>query len=371
MTPFENVKKNFGFGCMRLPMQNDEIDKEEMDRMVDTFLDNGFNYFDTAHGYLGQKSETAVRESLVKRHPRDAYILTNKLSTHFFNKTEEVRPLFELQLERCGVDYFDFYLMHAQSEEIYVKYQRLHAYEETMKLKEEGKFKHLVISFHDRAEVLDKILSEHPEIEAVQIQLNYLDFEDEVVQSRKVLETAVKHGKPVIVMEPVKGGSLVNLPEDAQACLDKLQGGSNASYALRFAAGCKGVAMVLSGMGNMDMMNDNIKTMKDFTPLNEEEREAVENVVQAFNEKHMIGCTACRYCTDGCPKHISIPDLFSCLNTKRIFHNWNTDYYYNNVYANKNNKASDCIKCGQCERICPQHLPIRSLLEEVAAEFDR
>jgi predicted aldo/keto reductase-like oxidoreductase len=334
-------------------------------------LENGFNYFDTAHGYLGGKSELAIREGLTRRYPRDRYILTDKLTTAYFNKEEDIRPFFESQLEACGVEYFDFYLMHAQSKEIFAKFKKCRAYETALALKEEGKFRHFGISFHDTAEVLEEILTEYPQVEIVQIQLNYVDYEDTAVQSRKCLEVCRKFGKPVIVMEPVKGGNLVNLPEDAQAVFDELKGGSNASYAIRFAAGCDPVRMVLSGMSNLEQMQDNISFMKDFAPLNEKEQAAVQKVCEIFRSKGMIPCTACRYCTDGCPKKISIPDLFSCLNAKKVFNNWNSDYYYNNVYTVHNGKASDCVKCGKCEKICPQHLPIRELLEEVAKEFEQ
>ncbi len=368
---FENVKKNFGFGCMRLPMKDGEIDRDEMCRMVDTFLENGFSYFDTAHGYLGGKSETALRECLVKRHPRNAYVLTNKLSTHFFNKQEQIRPLFEGQLAACGVDYFNFYLMHAQSAEIYTKFKGCKAYETALELKQEGKIKHFGISFHDKAAVLKQILTEYPQIEVVQIQFNYVDYEDASVESRRCYEVCRKFDKPVIVMEPVKGGSLVNLPEQAQKILDALHGGSNASYAIRFAAGFEGIMMVLSGMGNMEMVQNNIGYMKNFVPLSDKEQEAVIKVREIFRAQGLIPCTACRYCTDGCPKQIAIPDLFACLNAKKQFQNWNTDYYYNNVHTKEGSRASDCIKCGKCEQTCPQHLPIRELLTEVAEEFDK
>lgn len=352
-------------------MKDGEVDKNEMCRMVDTFLENGFNYFDTAHSYVDGKSETALRECLVKRYPRDSFVLTNKLSTHFFYKQQDIKPLFESQLTACGVDYFDFYLMHAQSSEIYEKFQKCNAYETALELKREGKIKHFGISFHDKAAVLEQILVDHPQIEVVQIQFNYVDYEDASVESRKCYEVCRKFEKPIIVMEPVKGGSLVNLPESAQAIFDELHGGSNASYAIRFAAGFKGIMMVLSGMGNLEMMQDNISYMKDFHPLSEQEQEAVIKVREIFRAQDLIPCTACRYCTDGCPRHISIPDLFACLNAKKQFQNWNTDYYYKNVHTREGSRASDCIKCGQCEHICPQHLPIRKLLTEVAKEFDQ
>ena len=371
MSLFENVKKNFGLGCMRLPMKGDEVDCGEFCRMVDYFMESGFNYFDTARVYLGTKSESAIRNCIVRRYPRESFILTDKLSTSLFNSEEEIRPLFELQLESCGVDYFDFYLMHAQSKNIFEKYKKCRAYEQAMEFKKEGRIKHLGISFHDKAEVLDEILCEYPEVEVVQIQLNYADFDDPAVQSRLCYEVCRKHGKPVIVMEPVKGGNLAYLPPKAKTVLEDLHGGSAASYALRFAAGFEGIIMVLSGMSNMEQMEDNVAAMKDFHPLSEDERAAVDKVCEIIRSMHLIPCTACRYCTDGCPKHISIPNLFSCLNSYRIYHNWNATCYYNEVYTKQNSKASDCIGCAKCERSCPQHLPIRELLREVAKEFEK
>ena len=367
---FENVKRNFGFGCMRLPMVEGEVDLAETCRMVDAFLENGFNYFDTAHGYLDGKSEVALEKCLTSRYPREAYILTNKLSTHHFTKNEEIRPLFESQLKICGVEYFDFYLMHAQDATIYEKYKACRAYETAMEFLAEGRIKHLGISFHDKADVLDRILTEYPQVEVVQIQLNYVDFDDPSVQSRKCLEVCRKHGKPAIIMEPVKGGSLVKLPEEAQKVFAALGGGSNASYAIRFAASQEGVAMVLSGMGDMEMMEDNISFMKDFQPLTEAESAAVEKVCGIFRSLGTIPCTACRYCTEVCPKGIAIPELFACMNAKKLFNNWNSGYYYNQIHTKSGGKASDCLKCGKCEKICPQHLKIRELLEEVAKEFE-
>lgn len=368
---FEKIKKNFGFGCMRLPMQGNEVDEEEFTRMVDYFLVNGFNYFDTAHMYVQGKSETALRSCLTSRYPRESYILTDKLSTHNFNRQEEIRPLFERQLAACGVEYFDFYLMHAQDKNIFAKYKRCRAYETALEFLKEGRIKHFGISFHDKAEVLEQILSEYPQIEVVQIQFNYADYEDASVESRKCYEVCQKHGKPVIVMEPVKGGSLVNLPDEAKEILDGLHGGSYASYAIRFAAGFDGILMVLSGMGTMEMMQDNVSFMKNFVPLSEKEHEAIRKVCDIFKAQGLIPCTTCRYCTDECPKKISIPDLFACMNAKKQFHSWNQDYYYHNILTGDGRKASDCLKCGKCEQVCPQHLPIRKLLSDVAEEFER
>jgi len=269
------------------------------------------------------------------------------------------------------VDYFDFYLMHAQGAGNYPHFKKCHAYETAFALKAEGKVRHVGISFHDRPEVLDQILTEYPEVEVVQIQFNYADYDDPAVQSRACYEVCRKHGKPVIVMEPVKGGNLVNLPEDAKAVLDSLHGGSPASFALRFAAGFPGMMMVLSGMSNLEQMQDNISFMKDFQPLNEKELAAVQKVQEIFHSKHLIPCTSCRYCTDGCPQHIAIPDLFAIMNTKQLYHDWNADYYYNVVHTAPGRKASDCLKCGKCEKVCPQHLHIRQLLEDVAKEFEK
>ena len=370
MEQMDKVKKNFGFGCMRLPMNGDQVDIAETTRMVDEFLAQGFNYFDTAHGYIGGKSELALKECLTSRYPREAYSLTDKLTDSYFKTEADIRPFFESQLEACGVDYFDFYLMHAQNADNFKKFKACRAYETAFALKAEGRIRHVGLSFHDRAEVLDQILTEYPQIEVVQIQFNYLDYDDIAVQSRKCYEVCRKHGKPVLVMEPVKGGSLVNLPEEAKKVLDDLHGGSPASYAIRFAAGFPGMMMVLSGMSNMEQMKDNLSYMRDFKPLNETELAAVNKVQEIFHKMNMIPCTACRYCVEGCPKQISIPDLFAIMNIKQLHHDWNADYYYEEVHTAPGRRASDCLKCGKCEKICPQHLPIRKLLEEVAKEFD-
>ena len=371
MEQMDKVKKNFGFGCMRLPMNGDQVDIAETTRMVDEFLAQGFNYFDTAHGYIGGKSELALKECLTSRYPREAYSLTDKLTDSYFKTEADIRPFFESQLEACGVDYFDFYLMHAQNADNFKKFKACRAYETAFALKAEGRIRHVGLSFHDRAEVLDQILTEYPQIEVVQIQFNYLDYDDIAVQSRKCYEVCRKHGKPVLVMEPVKGGSLVNLPEEAKKVLDDLHGGSPASYAIRFAAGFPGMMMVLSGMSNMEQMQDNLSYMRDFKPLNETELAAVNKVQEIFHKMNMIPCTACRYCVEGCPKQISIPDLFAIMNIKQLHHDWNADYYYEEVHTAPGRRASDCLKCGKCEKICPQHLPIRKLLEEVAKEFDK
>ena len=365
------MERKLGFGCMRLPMKGSEVDYDEFNQMIDYYMEQGFNYFDTAHGYIGGKSETAIRDCLAKRYPREKFVLTDKLTKPYFNTQGDIKPFFEKQLELCGVEYFDYYLMHAQDRNIYAHFQKTNAYEECLKLKEEGKIKHLGISFHDNAEVLEQILSEHPEIEIVQIQFNYVDYESASVQSKKVYEVCRKFNKPILVMEPVKGGGLVNLSEEAKKLYDDLkQDYSYASYAIRFAASFEGMYKVLSGMSDFEQLKDNVDYMKEFKPLSDEEMNTVLKVGELLRNLGGIPCTACRYCVDGCPMKISIPDLFSCYNAKVQFNDWNAGYYYNVHTQNGHGKASDCIKCGKCENICPQHLEIRKLLTKVSETFE-
>ena len=364
---FNEIKKNFGFGCMRLPMKDGEVDYDEFNRMIDAFLDASFNYFDTAHGYIDGKSETAVRDCLAARHKREEFVLANKLSDPYFEKEEDILPLFEGQLKLCGVDYFDFYLFHCLNRELYKKHKRCNAFEIVRRLKEEGRVKHIAMSFHDTADILDMILTEQPFIEAVQLQINYLDYDDPAVQSKACYDVAVKHGKKVIVMEPVKGGTLVNLPENAAAVLDGLEVGSHASVALRYAASYPEVFMVLSGMGNMDMMRDNIATMGNFVPLNDKELKATDRVREIIREYNRIPCTGCDYCAGQCPKKIPISKIFAEYNE------------YLTAKCDREaakaslsgiiERADECVNCGGCEKICPQGIKVREQLKRISGDM--
>ena len=374
---FPEIKKHLGFGMMRLPMDGDKIDNAKVCEMVDRFIDEGFNYFDTAHGYHNGLSEIAVRECLTSRHDRSEYILTNKLTDEYFKSEEEIRPLFESQLEACGVDYFDFYLMHAMGADNVGHYRKCRAYETLLELKKEGKIRHAGLSFHDKPEVLDSILTEFPEVDIVQIQFNYLDYEDVALEGRRVYEVCRKHNKPILVMEPVRGGSLVNLPEGAAKILDGMRAEtgsdcSNAGYASRFAAGFDGIEVVLSGMSTPDQVADNTAVMKDFAPLSEDEKQTLLRAADAFRAIGAVPCTKCRYCIEEnhCPMDITIPAMFTVYNNMIMFNASYPWINYNTVTADGHGKASDCIECGMCESVCPQHLEIRELLKKVAAKFE-
>ncbi len=358
---YKEIKRNFGFGCMRLPMKDGEVDTVEVNRMVDAFINAGFNYFDTAHGYIDGKSEMAVKECLTDRYDRSQYVLANKLSDWFFKSEEEVRPLFEQQLRICGVDYFDFYLFHALNRKSYEKHKSCKSFETVSELHREGKVKHIAMSFHDTADILDMILTEQPQIEAVQLQINYLDYDDPGVQSKKCYDVAVKHGKKVIVMEPVKGGALVNLPPAAISEFEALGDAAPVSYALRYAASFPEVFMVLSGMGSMEMMESNVKTMYPFVPLSQKELETTDRVREIIRKYKQIPCTKCRYCAEVCPKNVPIADLFATYNEYALAHATKKETL--GKLGEFEVKATDCIECGACEGICPQNIEIREKLK--------
>ena len=357
------INGKLGFGCMRLPMKDNEVDKEHFCRMADAFMQAGFNYFDTAHGYIGGKSEKAIRDCVSARYKRQDFVLANKLSCWYFEKEEEVVPLFEKQLELCGVDYFDFYIFHSINRDGYAKHKRCNTFEIVKKLKEQGKIKHIGMSFHDTADFLDEILAEQPCVEVVQLQFNYLDYDDPTVQSKACYDVAVKHGKKIIVMEPVKGGALADLSEKASDALKVLGDGSAASYALRFAASYPEVFMVLSGMGNTEMMDDNINTFKEFVPIDKKDMETFETVRNIMRKENQIPCTKCNYCAEVCPCDIPISEIFAVYNSLAGARKprWEAQ----KELLQYREKLDSCIKCGKCEGNCPQSIKIREELEKI------
>lgn len=372
-----NAKK-FGFGLMRLPLLDADdatkIDHATLNQMVDNFLASGFTYFDTAAPYHSTHSEIAFRECVAKRYPRDAYTITDKLSLFMVSEADKLEGFFADQLERCGVDYFDYYLLHAMNRERVELAERIGAFDFVAGKKAQGKIRHMGFSFHDTADVLDELLTKHPEMEIVQLQLNYMDWEDPEIQSRACYEVCVKHKKPVIVMEPVKGGLLASAAPEAEALLRAQQPQrSTASWAIRYAASLENVVMVLSGMSTPAQVEDNLSFMRDFQPLTPPEREALDKATQIMKSIQTIACTACRYCVDGCPQRIPIPEYFKMMNNLSKFGEQSLprvkQTYAFSAGAGKG-KASTCIQCGQCEGQCPQHLPIIELLQNVAKTLE-
>lgn len=367
-TIFPEIHGNFGFGFMRIPrLEDGSVNQPLVNELVDSFMTNGFNYFDTAYKYCGGLSEPALRKALVDRYPRDSYVLTTKLSNEFMKSKDEQERVFEDQLRILGVDYFDFYLLHNQGKVNYAVTEELESLEFMLRKKEEGKIRHIGMSFHDSAELLDEILTVHPEIEVVQLQINYLDWDNASIQSRKCLEVANRHEKPVIVMEPNKGGNLIRLPEEVEKLFRAYAPErSNASWALRFAASQPGVIMVLSGMNTMEQLADNMQTMGDFQPLNTEELALTTRAAEIINRRLLIPCTGCGYCTVQCPKHIPIPDYFALF--QEGYMSTQIVYYFNMTQTHP--KAGECIHCHLCEKHCPQHIEITKHLETIAQKFD-
>ncbi len=369
--------KKLGFGLMRLPLtdktDSKSIDIEALKKMADAFIENGFCYFDTAYVYHGGESERAFGEAVAKRHPRDSFKVATKMPVFSISTEEDLERVFNEQLERCAVDYFDYYLLHNLAGANYEKAEALHAFEFVERKKAEGRIKHWGFSAHDTADRIDLMLTRHPGAEFVQLQINYLDWDNIGIQSRLCYETAVKHGKKVIVMEPVKGGMLANLPEKAKELL--LAGNpdmSAASWAIRYAASLDEVMMVLSGMSNDEQLEDNMSYMKEFKPLDESEKKTLESAVQSINEAVSIQCTGCAYCVDGCPMNIAIPDYFALYNTEKqeFGKGIASQRGYYRLISTRRGKASECIECGQCEAECPQHLKITELLKNVAETFE-
>ena len=368
----ENIPK-LGFGLMRLPMIGEEVDIEQTKQMVDLFLSKGFTYFDTAFGYLGGKSELAAGEALVKRYPRDRFQLATKLPAWAGPKTaQEAKEMLFTSLERTGAGYFDFYLLHNLGDKRTEYFDRFGIWDFVAEQKKKGLLRHVGFSFHDKADVLDEVLTRHPEMEFVQLQINYADWESESIQSRRCYEVARKHGKPVIIMEPVKGGSLANLPENVAKELRAANPeASLSSWAIRYAASLEGLVTVLSGMSSLEQMQDNVSFMEHFAPLSEAERAAVARAQQALANSPRIPCTNCQYCVKGCPQGIAIPGIFKAMNTNLVYGNRagaQGDYEWE---TREGGVASKCIACGHCESVCPQHIHIIEELERAKAAFEK
>ena len=358
-----------GFGLMRLPKKGIGIDVEQVKVMADMFLDAGFTYFDTAFAYLG--SENAIRKALVERHPRDSFTLATKLNAMMAPTEKAAKKQFATSLERTGAGYFDYYLLHALMANNYTRYEKFHLWDFVSEQKEKGLIRNLGFSFHADPELLDQILTAHPEVDFVQLQINYADWENPKVTSRANYETARKHGKLITVMEPVKGGNLANPPKDVDRLFKDIHPDmSCASWAIRFVASLDGILTVLSGMSNIEQMRDNLSYMKHFQPLNEEEQKAIQAAQRILGNSSTVPCTACHYCTEGCPQQIRIPEIFAAMN--RQLGNGQmaaaTEAYHQAV--SEGHTASDCLECHQCEGVCPQHIQITEQLKRAAILFE-
>ncbi len=365
---------------MRLPLLDKDnptsVDMPQVYKMIDLFMEKGFNYFDTGYLYIEEKSEGILKKALVDRYPRETFKIADKLPLSSITKAEQMEPIFNEQLARCGVDYFDYYLLHFVCSSTKDAFTKIDSFGFVKDKKEKGLVKHMGMSFHDSAEMLDDLLNEHPEIEFIQLQINYLDWESDVVQSKKCYEVAKKHNIPVIVMEPVKGGSLSNIPQEAEKLLKDYNSNSSlASWALRFCRSLENVQMVLSGMGSIGQIEENTDLFDNFKPLNKEEYDLLDKASEIINKSVEISCTNCGYCLATCPKHIPISRYFKLYNTEKYLNStdeFNQEMYYKIIVnTGKYGKASDCIECGTCIKHCPQHLQIPELLKNVVKQFEK
>ncbi len=367
---FGKETPKLGFGLMRLPKKGLHTDIEQVSRMVDLFIKAGFTYFDTAFVYGA--SETDIKKALVDRYPRESYTLATKLNAFLMCHDEKsAKDQFYKSLERTGAGYFDYYLLHALMDLNYKKYDRYHIWDFVKERKAEGQIRYFGFSFHAGPELLDKLLTEHPEVDFVQLQLNYADWNNPTVNSRLNYEVARKHGKSIVVMEPVKGGKLANPPKEVKKLFsDYAPDMSPASWAIRFVASLDGIITVLSGMSDIAQMEDNLSYMKNFQPLNDEEQEIIRKAQKILGRSAEIPCTACHYCTDGCPKKIPIPDIFSAANLQLV--SGQTAQAKERYAAIPEGcRASDCIGCKQCECACPQHLKITDFLKQCSDMLEK
>ncbi len=372
--------KKLGFGFMRMPLmdENDQtsVDIPQLEKMVDSFLDKGFTYCDTAWMYHDFISEPTVGKVVVSRHDRSEFTIATKMPVAMLHSHEEGVEIFEKQKEKLGVDYFDYYLVHDMGRANYENAKKYDMISYLRQKKEAGEIKTLGFSCHDNAEYLDQVLTENPFFEFVQLQINYLDWESEGIQSRKCYEVCVKHNKPVIVMEPVKGGTLAKLPEAIEKKLrDVHPDWSMPRWAISFAASLDNVKIVLSGMSTFEQLDENTGFMQDFTPLTPEENQLLLDAAEEIRQTIAIPCTGCRYCVEesSCPKGILIPNYFALYNTEKLRtrEDWSPEKeYYANFVKNGNGRVSDCISCRKCERVCPQHIKISEWMPKLAVEME-
>lgn len=371
-----SLNNKLGFGLMRLPLKNENeltsIDQDQVNKMVDYFMSKGFEFFDTAYPYHGGMSEQSIKKALVDKYPRENYKLCNKMPSWLVKSEEDYQKFFQVQIERCGVDYFDYYLLHVLGEENYDLTIKHNGFEFMKTLKAEGKAKHIGFSAHDNAEFVDKVLTQHPEMEFVLLQINYLDWESENIEARKCYEVANKHNTPVMIMEPLKGGSLVNVPESVEKMYKEHNPDmSIASWALRFAASLDNIITVFSGMSNYEQMLDNVSVMEDFQAISSEEQGILDKAIDLINDSIAIPCTNCNYCMDDCPNEIPIPKYFSLYNQQDQFgFDGNFLEYYRNL-AQEFVRASECNECNICEEHCPQNIKIADNLKLVSEVFDK
>ncbi len=364
-----NCRKKLGFGLMRLPQIGDEIDLEATNKLVDLFMERGFTYFDTAYVYNSGGSEIAARKCLVERYPRDSFTIATKLPVYMLEDGNSADELLNTSLERLGVDYIDYYLLHAMNKTRYETANQYGIWDKLLQWKAEGKVRHIGFSVHDTPEFIDQVLNEHPEVEFVQLQINYLDWEDEKVQARRCHEVVSAHKKPIIIMEPIKGGALAGGNADINAILAEYNNKATpASWALRFAAGHEYVAMVLSGMNTIEQMDENTVTLNDPKPISAEEQAVLDKAVEKYNSIPRVPCTRCRYCVEGCPMGIEIPNIISMVNETRVYKTVGAAQRRYNMM--KGSKASQCIGCRACVAACPQNIDIPSVLEEAASIFE-